>query len=68
MSDTTASRLKARLLKKDKHLGRCGDEMKRLADLSTLSVHTLQSVAMGRKQLSEDSRHKVREALAGRQV
>lgn len=61
-----ANFLRDHLTKVDGHCGRNGWEIRRLAELSHLSVHMLQSVAYGRKQLSKDSAAKVKAAIGRR--
>lgn len=57
--------LREHLIKVDGHCGRKGWEIRRLAELSDLSVHMLQSAAYGRKELSAESAAKVK-AIIGR--
>ena len=45
------------------HLGRASPEMKRIAKRSKLSVHSVQSLAMGRRQFFPDNMKKLRRAL-----
>jgi len=56
--------LKNHLLKLDGGCGREGAEMKRLAKATKLSVHMLQSVAMGRRKLSDSAAARLQRALA----
>lgn len=55
--------LSIRLKSRDGHCGRGGLEIQRIADATGLSVHTLQSLAMGRRKFTEDTKRKVRAAL-----
>ena len=58
--------LKKHLIKHDGGCGREGVEMQRLAKVTKLSVHMLQSVAMGRRKLSDSALAKVQRAIAKR--
>lgn len=62
----TDQRLKNRLLRIQGNLGREGAEMVRLASKSKLSVHQLQSIAMGRKGMSAASEKAIARALNSR--
>lgn len=66
MAMSVEKRLAARLVKKDGHLGREGAEMARIAGDTGLSVHTLQSVAKGRRKLSQNSRQLVVDSLSSK--
>lgn len=59
-TNVLAIRLKAR----DHHLGRKGAEIKRISAETGLSVHMLQSLAMGRRQFTPETKEAVRKALA----
>lgn len=65
---STRERLVKRLKDKDGHLGREGGEIQKLAGLSGLSVHALQSFARGQRTLRPDNDKALREALAGRKA
>lgn len=55
MPTKISTRLKRHLKKTQGNLGRAGAEINRLAKATGLSVHQLQSVAMGRKGTSAES-------------
>lgn len=52
------------LVKHDGGYGREGAEMKRLAKAAKVSVHTLQSVALGRRNFSDATAKRVDRAMA----
>lgn len=55
MATKIATRLKRHLKKEQGNLGRAGAEIERLSAFTGLSVHQLQSIAMGRRGVSEAS-------------
>jgi hypothetical protein len=62
----TKTQLKRHLKKTQGHLGRGGDEIKRLAAATGVSVHMLQSVAMGRRKFCDETDAVVRSAMETR--
>lgn len=56
--------LAIRLKSRDGHCGRKGKEIQRLSAATGLSVHMLQSLALGRRAFTEDTKAAVRKALS----
>lgn len=56
--------LSIRLRSRDGHLGRKGAEIQRLAAKTGLSIHMLQSLAMGRREFTDSSKAAIREAMS----
>lgn len=64
MTEATKSNfLSRRLRSRDGHLGRQGGEITRLAQETGLSVHMLQSLAMGRKNFTDETKAKIKAAM-----
>ena len=63
MPDKTQNALAKHLLATAGTLGRATAEIQRIANKSKLSVHTIQSLAMGRKQFFPSNTAKLRKAL-----
>lgn len=55
--------LSIRLRSRDGHLGRKGAEIQRIAAATGLSIHMLQSLAMGRRKFTDESKALVRSAM-----
>lgn len=64
MNEKKRNFLSIHLTARGGHLGRSNEEMQRIADLAGLSVHTVQSYAMGRRPMSDAAKAKVRDAIA----
>lgn len=64
MATKISTHLKRHLKKTQGNLGRAGDEINRIAKATGLSVHQLQSIAMGRRGASETAERDIREQTA----
>lgn len=55
--------LSRRLRSRDGHLGRSGAEANRIASETGLSIHMIQSLAMGRKGFTNATKAKIKAAM-----
>lgn len=63
---TSKSNFLARRLRScDGHLGRGGAEIQRIAKAAGLSVHMVQSLAMGRRKMTEEHKKNLRQVISG---
>jgi hypothetical protein len=62
----TSEDLKKHLVARDGHAGRTGAEAKSLARHMKLSVHTIQSIALGRRSTSDRNWSKIGRWVANR--
>jgi hypothetical protein len=66
MFASVRDRLTARLRKTERGFSRENPEMKAIAKLAGLSIHTVQSAAMQRRELTSYTEPRIREAIMGR--
>lgn len=63
MAEKKSNFLSAHLRRKGDHLGRSNPEMQRLADATGLSIHTIQSMAMCRRTICDETKRLLRDAI-----